>query len=80
MSESLTEDVIKSTWGKVLKEEVDENTDFFEAGGDSLAAVTICSRLEELLNVRPELWLIFDNPRLADFVQEYSRLVGKGDR
>lgn len=55
MSENLTEETIKSTWEKVLKEKVGDNTDFFEAGGDSLAAITICSRLEELLNVRPEL-------------------------
>lgn len=48
MSENLTEETIKSTWEKVLKEKVDDNTDFFEAGGDSLAAITICSRLEEL--------------------------------
>lgn len=78
MSEGLRKEIVKSTWENVLKEEVDDDTDFFEAGGDSLAAVKICSQLEELLDVRPELWTIFDNPRLGDFIQECSRLTEKG--
>jgi len=71
----LTESV-RATWASVLRRPtVGDDDDFFRLGGDSLAAVSICSRLEELLGVRPTLRMLIDHPRLADYTGRVTTLV-----
>ncbi|QES47601.1 hypothetical protein DEJ50_06960 [Streptomyces venezuelae] len=46
--------------------ELDENSDFYEWGGDSLSAFRITARLEETLGVEVPVALVFAYPSPAD--------------
>ncbi|AXE27383.1 acyl carrier protein [Streptomyces globosus] len=46
--------------------ELDENSDFYEWGGDSLAAFRITARLEEALGAEVPVALVFAYPTPAD--------------
>ena len=45
---------------------LDETSDFYEAGGDSLAAFQITARLQEALGVEVPVALVFAYPSPAD--------------
>jgi acyl carrier protein len=53
---------------------VDADTDFFDAGGTSLAAMQIISALEERCGKRVPLRVLFDNPRFEEFVAALARV------
>jgi acyl carrier protein len=62
--------VVRGAWEEVFGSPVDDGSDFFALGGDSLKAVSICSKVEEAVGARPRLRLLFDHPRFGDYVHE----------
>lgn len=59
---SAFQQIILACWREVLGRKVDPDMTFAEAGGDSIAAMSLVSRLEELLDIRVPLELFFNNP------------------
>ncbi len=76
-----TEAVIAGIWCEVLgRDQAGVTDNFFEAGGHSLVATQVISRMRRSLEVDPPLRLIFESPtieKLARWVDE-TRLQGKG--
>lgn len=66
---------VLQVWQRVLDRPVDHDSDFFALGGNSLAAISISTDLEQLLGVRVRLRLIFDHPRLNNYMREVTRIV-----
>jgi acyl carrier protein len=65
-----TTTVVRGVWETVFSSPIKDDSDFFALGGDSLAALSICSKVEEALGTRPRLRLLFDHPCFADYVRE----------
>lgn len=60
-------ELIASIYRETLNDEsLDTASDFFEAGGDSLAAFQITARLQTSLNVEVPVALVFAYPSPAD--------------
>jgi non-ribosomal peptide synthetase component F len=53
--------------------DLDEQANFFEAGGSSLKAVLLCARLQEQWGTKIPAHLVFLNPILADLANVLSR-------
>ncbi|WKX73984.1 non-ribosomal peptide synthetase [Streptomyces sp. XD-27] len=67
--------VVRDAWIRwTPAEEVDAGTDFFDAGGDSIGAVRMCSQLSDALLRKVPVQLIFANPRFGEFVQAVDTL------
>jgi amino acid adenylation domain-containing protein len=59
---SAFQQLILACWQEVLKREIDPDMTFAEAGGDSIAAMSLVARLEELLDVQVPIEMFFNNP------------------
>jgi acyl carrier protein len=60
-------ELIASIYRETLNDEaLDTSSDFFEAGGDSLAAFQITARLQASLNLEVPVALVFAYPSPAD--------------
>jgi yersiniabactin nonribosomal peptide/polyketide synthase len=70
---------VHSTWERAIGVDVDSDTDFFLAGGDSLMAMRIIGELSAALGVKVPLRMLFDNPRCEDFVRTLEGLVRGGE-
>jgi acyl carrier protein len=68
-------DTVRAVWQDVLAKPVADDSNFFALGGDSMAALSICARLEEAFQVRPTLRALFDQPRFDDYALAYTSLV-----
>ncbi|MFI9322644.1 phosphopantetheine-binding protein [Kitasatospora aureofaciens] len=68
MQDSQTRTTTAAIWARVLDVEVDDSTDFFEAGGHSFAAMRITAMVDDAFDMRTPARLLFDNPRFGDFV------------
>ena len=62
--------VVRGAWEAVFGSPVHDDSDFFALGGDSLKALSICSKVEEAVGTRPRLRLLFDHPCFGDYVRE----------
>jgi Phosphopantetheine attachment site len=71
-------DAVRAVWERVLQTPVADDTDFFQLGGNSLHAISICSGLEESVSVRPRLRVIFDHPRFEDYARQIAALAAGG--
>lgn len=70
---------IAKTWGDVLNQsEPCENDDFFDAGGDSLAAHTFILTLEERLGITLPVNILFEAPSFAELEARVSELIETG--
>lgn len=58
-------DDIISLWKKYTLQAVDENVDFFESGGDSLAAINLIIEIQKLYNVEINLENFMRNPNIS---------------
>lgn len=56
---------------------VEEDADFFELGGDSLAAIQLVSRIEETFGVTPPVDVVFDAPAVPDLALAIEGLLAK---
>jgi acyl carrier protein len=73
---------VSQTWAAVLGCPVDEETEFFAAGGDSMMAMRIIGQLSADHEVKLPLRLLFDNPRCGDFaaaLDEFLRVRHPAD-
>ncbi|MEV2279005.1 phosphopantetheine-binding protein [Nocardiopsis sp. NPDC049922] len=66
---------IRAAWRSALGTEFDGDADFFALGGDSLAALSIAAKLEESLGFRVGLRVLFEHPRLDDYIDEVARIA-----
>jgi acyl carrier protein len=65
-----TEQTLGAIWLEVLRvEHVGRHEDFFELGGNSLAATQLVSRIRASLGVEIPLRLMFEAPTIAGFAQ-----------
>jgi amino acid adenylation domain-containing protein len=73
--------VIAEIWRDVLGvAAVGENDDFFELGGNSLSAIQVIARVQQLLGGEISVAAIFDHGRLGEFTREVeSAIVGGAD-
>jgi acyl carrier protein len=65
---SVIEEEVAAIWSEVLKvQRVGVNDSFFDLGGDSLKAIQVASRIQDLFEAEIPLRSIFEYPKLADF-------------
>ncbi|HET9899271.1 MAG TPA: acyl carrier protein [Streptosporangiaceae bacterium] len=65
-AENLPELVVMAYREALLDDSLDAGSDFFEAGGDSMAAFQITARLGEALGAEVPVALVFAYPTPAD--------------
>jgi acyl carrier protein len=64
-----------TAWVEVLGGPMVPDSNFFEAGGDSLRAMRITAKLSSACGVKVPLSLVFDNPRLVDFADSLASFL-----
>lgn len=69
----------RQVWRDALGVDVDDTTNFFEAGGHSFMAVRIIAKIDEAQGTRIPLRLLFDNPRFDHFVQAVADERGESE-
>lgn len=63
------EQVLARIWSEILKvEQIGLHDNFFELGGNSMLAIRLADRIEDLLQTRIDLHIIFQASELQDFV------------
>jgi acyl carrier protein len=70
------EEVVAAAWAEVLRTDtpgIDDN--FFAAGGDSITAAQLVSRVRDLLRVELPLLAFFDAPSVAGAAAEVEALL-----
>jgi acyl carrier protein len=73
-----TERRLAAIWSEILGiERVGVETNFFEAGGHSLTAMRIMSRVQETWGVRLPLTAVFERPSLEDSARLVDDLVAR---
>ncbi len=73
---TVIEEEVAAIWSEVLKvEQVGANDNFFDLGGDSLKAIQVASRVQDLFETQIPLRSIFENPKLGDL----CALLGPAD-
>ena len=60
-----TQELVTAVWSEVLGAEIGVNINFFEAGGDSLLAIQVISRLQKAFAVKIALQYLFQYPTIA---------------
>ena len=76
---SLT-DAVRKVWETVLGTRVHDDADFFALGGDSLAALSITALIEQVIQPRPAVRLLFDHPRFVDYLDAISEATAQVSR
>lgn len=72
MSPGALRTATEEIWREVLKVDVDDDTDFFDEGGHSFAALRIIALLNDRCDNKASLQVLFDHPRFGDFVTALS--------
>jgi yersiniabactin nonribosomal peptide/polyketide synthase len=67
---------LRAAWVEALRQPVDRDTDFFDAGGDSLAALGIIATVNGIFERRIPLRTLFDNPQFGAFVEAVRGQLG----
>jgi phthiocerol/phenolphthiocerol synthesis type-I polyketide synthase E len=72
--EPTTIDRLRPLWRAVLyRDDIAAEDDFFDLGGDSLAAVEVINRVNAELGVALETIVLFDHPTLAELAALIER-------
>lgn len=72
---------IALVWSTVLNQPKPlDNDDFFDAGGDSLAAHTFLLNLEERLHVKLPANILFESPTFSELESAVARLIASSPR
>ncbi|WP_433399600.1 phosphopantetheine-binding protein [Streptomyces sp. CA-146814] len=58
---------VRTVWEEVLGADVDDDTDFFDAGGTSFAALRIVATLNSRHAIAISVKALFENSRFTDF-------------
>jgi len=67
---------LTAIWGDVLQADgLNESSDFFELGGESLGAIRITAQVREIAGSEVPLTLIFDEPLLGDFAAAVATIA-----
>lgn len=74
------QEIVSMIWNDVLGVEVHENSQFFEIGGHSLAAIKIVRRVCQQLYVEVSVKDLFEYPKLDDFVHFIKGLHVNGEK
>lgn len=62
-------------WAELLgQEHVGLHRNFLEAGGDSLVAMRICTRIRERMSIELPVARVFEKPTIAEFAAELTAL------
>jgi amino acid adenylation domain-containing protein len=70
------ESLLAEIWREVLGvENVQHDDDLFSRGGNSLAAIQVIARVQELFGEEIPVTAIFDAPKLSEFAKEIERLA-----
>jgi len=64
-------------WAAVLLTEVGPETDFFEEGGQSVAALQMITRVEEEYGLELSIRDIFESPTLGEFTEAVRARAGR---
>jgi acyl-coenzyme A synthetase/AMP-(fatty) acid ligase/acyl carrier protein len=68
-----TEKIIHDIWCETLKtQDISVTDNFFETGGNSLLAISVFSKLETALNIKLNLRVFFDSPRIKDLAESFD--------
>ncbi|MBY6243522.1 non-ribosomal peptide synthetase [Methylosinus sp. Sm6] len=68
--------LLAEIWRDVLGlESVGEDDDFFEIGGNSLSAIQVIARVQQLLGENISVAALFDNGRLREFAREIEGAI-----
>ena len=54
---------------------IDQNADFFDAGGDSVAVEVILSELSQIVKTDLPGWLLLDNPSAVELARAIHQFV-----
>ena len=73
---SRTEEQLLVLWREVLGAEVTADEDFFDAGGDSLVAVQLASRVRSEMGVQLPISALFDHPTVTELAVLVDRSRG----
>jgi len=60
---------MREVWQAGLGVDIADDTDFFDAGGDSLAAIRIIAAIDAAYGARVPLRVLFDTSRFDEFVK-----------
>jgi amino acid adenylation domain-containing protein len=67
-SKEVNSDALKNIWLNILKiSEIDEDTHFFESGGNSLDAIVLLHKIEKKMGIKLNENHLFSNPLFKDF-------------
>lgn len=69
------EEKILNVWKEILVQEINLDSDFFAAGGNSLQAVQLTNRLSEVFSKEVTIGELFENPS----VRKMARLLGENN-
>ena len=70
-----TQAAVRQVWAEVLqRSQITDSENFFDLGGDSLKALEVISRLQNLLNVELPLIAFFENPTIAHLTTVLNEL------
>ena len=74
----LVNEVARKAWVEALDTFVEDTSDFFELGGDSMAAVSIVTEMGELLGCEIDIALLYSNSALGDFATAVTAASAPG--
>ncbi|WP_285761097.1 non-ribosomal peptide synthetase [Nocardiopsis ansamitocini] len=75
-----TEEALAALWRDLLgRERVGVHDDFFGAGGDSIGAIRLTSRVADAFGVRLPPRAVFDHPTIAGFAPVLLAAAGRGE-
>lgn len=70
------EDQARAAWKAALgTDEISDDSNFFDLGGDSAAALSVVLTLEDDYSIFVEADILFGNPRFGDFVNAVQAAV-----
>ncbi|WP_193097151.1 phosphopantetheine-binding protein [Streptomyces sp. C8S0] len=62
MTDEALRSAVRTIWQEVLGADVDDDTDFFDTGGTSFAALRIIATLDDRHRMSTPVKVLFDNP------------------
>ncbi|WP_069170592.1 phosphopantetheine-binding protein [Streptomyces griseus] len=67
---------VRTVWEEVLGTVVDDDTEFFDAGGTSFAALRIIATINGRRGTSVSVKVLFDHSRFGDFTAALDRETG----